>query len=80
MSRTDDEIRADLRTKERPCDRVTYGRVIDRLAADVAPLLAERNDARDEVKRLRAALAEIGDIARFARVRPDPAAPKEPTP
>jgi len=50
--RTDGDRHADLRIKDHSCDPDTYGRALERLADDVAPLLAERDELREYVAQL----------------------------
>ena len=50
--RTDGDRYADLRIKDHPSDWGTFGKALVRLADDVAPLLAERDELRAYVAQL----------------------------
>ena len=50
--RTDGDRYADLRIKDHPSDPATYARATARLADDVAPLLAEREELHEYVAQL----------------------------
>jgi hypothetical protein len=50
--RTDGDRHADLRIKDHPSNPAAHDRAIARLAGDVAPLLAERDELRQYVAQL----------------------------